>query len=202
MDGGRRVNWVSWHNNFKSKEDGGLGIKDVGCMNVALLMKWKWRILTEENVAWSRLLRHRYINLTVKMFVNDKCVISKGDSIWWRDDILIKDREGSNGLSFCDIIACKILNGENISFWFSRWEGNKNISEAYLELYAKVRSPLLTIAEAGFREGPEWNWDSAGWLLQSDEDETALLELLVDHVQEHIPDSHEKIIFIGPRMKK
>lgn len=82
MEGGRGISWVNWHNMCKTKEDGGLGIRDVYCMNVSLLMKWMWRICTEENAIWSKLLILKYKNMEVKMFVNNTGVISKRDSIW------------------------------------------------------------------------------------------------------------------------
>lgn len=53
----------------KSKEEGGLGIKDVDNMNVVLLMKWKWHNLTEENAIWSKVLKHRYDNPEVKILL-------------------------------------------------------------------------------------------------------------------------------------
>lgn len=62
---------------------GGLGNGDIDCMNVSILMKWKCIILSEQNAIWSNLLKHRYINMEVKIFVNDKIVITMRDSIRW-----------------------------------------------------------------------------------------------------------------------
>lgn len=49
------------------------------------------------NVLWSDLLKFRYGTPEVKTFVNDRSVVSKGDSIWWRDLVLINDSGGSKG---------------------------------------------------------------------------------------------------------
>ncbi|XP_058783674.1 uncharacterized protein LOC131658394 [Vicia villosa] len=125
VEGGRGINWVSWHNVCKLREEGGLGIRDVDCMNVSLLMKWKWRICTEANAIWSNLLIHRYKNPEVKMYVNDTGVISKNDSIWWRDLILINDCVGSNGLSVSDSFLCRVKSGDNVSFWLVSGRGFK-----------------------------------------------------------------------------
>ncbi|XP_058758239.1 uncharacterized protein LOC131631463 [Vicia villosa] len=43
----RSVHWVSWDTVCKTREEGGLGVKNVEIMNAALLSKWKWRILLD-----------------------------------------------------------------------------------------------------------------------------------------------------------
>lgn len=43
--------WVAWDKVFKFKEKGGLGVKNIELFNIALLAKWKWRILSDEE-AW------------------------------------------------------------------------------------------------------------------------------------------------------
>ncbi|XP_058724719.1 uncharacterized protein LOC131596153 [Vicia villosa] len=148
VEGDRGICWVSWRNVCRPKEEGGLGIRDVNNMNISLLMKWKWRICNEENAVWSNLLIHRYKNPVVKMFVNDKGVISSRDSIWWRDLILINDCDGSNGLS--------------------QLGGDQTLSEAYLELYDKAANRFASVAEAGHWEDDVWTWDNEGWLRESD----------------------------------
>ena len=38
----KKICWLSWNNVCKTKEEGGLGIKNVEEFNLALLSKWKW----------------------------------------------------------------------------------------------------------------------------------------------------------------
>ncbi|XP_058746506.1 uncharacterized protein LOC131619428 [Vicia villosa] len=159
-------------------------------------MKWKWRILTEENAIWSSLLKHRYSHPEAKMFVNDTCGITTRDSIWWRDLMMINGCESSYGLTVSDLIYCRIHNGESTSFWFSKWVGDQNISEAYPELYAKACSPAMTVAEAGYREGSVWMWDVARWIIEPDEDDLMLLAMLSDQMQDFSPDNQGKDVFV------
>ena len=42
------------------KEKGGLGIKDIGTFNLALLGKWEWNLLQEKGEIWSRVLESKY----------------------------------------------------------------------------------------------------------------------------------------------
>ncbi|XP_058725827.1 uncharacterized mitochondrial protein AtMg00310-like [Vicia villosa] len=147
VEGGRCINWVSWSKACKSKVDGGLGIRDVGCMNISLLMKWKWRILTKDSATWKELLKHRYNKMKVKMFANDKKIINKGDSIWWRDLILINDCDESNDCFVSDLIHSRLCNDVDASFWFTRWAVLQALSEAYSKLYENAKNLLMTVAD-------------------------------------------------------
>lgn len=43
--GKRKIHWFDWERICQSMEDGGLGVKKVDDLNMALLFKWVWRIL-------------------------------------------------------------------------------------------------------------------------------------------------------------
>lgn len=84
----RGIHWVNWETVCKPKDRGGLGVRVVGQMNRAFLIKWKWRILKEDNAIWSRFFRLRYKNPKLKVQAACGEVINVDDSIWWRDIIL------------------------------------------------------------------------------------------------------------------
>ncbi|XP_058759424.1 uncharacterized protein LOC131632711 [Vicia villosa] len=86
----KAYHWVSWDIVCKSREEGGLGVNNVEVMNVALLSKWKWKILVEEEAVWRGILVSRYGNIKLKILVGDISIAEKSDYIWWRD-ILIFD---------------------------------------------------------------------------------------------------------------
>lgn len=73
---------------------------------------------------WRNLLKYRYINTFANMFINDRKEMSNNDSIWWRALLLLNYCEGSRGLSFSDLVSCRLNIGGAISFWFSRWLGD------------------------------------------------------------------------------
>jgi len=64
------IPWVSRENLCKSKQEDDLGIKDIWKFNAALLAKWKWRLVSEEERKWKDLLVSKYgsetDNLSVK----------------------------------------------------------------------------------------------------------------------------------------
>ncbi|KAL9660376.1 hypothetical protein QQ045_025189 [Rhodiola kirilowii] len=56
----RGIHWVKAETLFKEKVNGGLGFRNFQLMNMALLSKQAWRIMTNPNLMVSRLLKSRY----------------------------------------------------------------------------------------------------------------------------------------------
>jgi hypothetical protein len=56
VGGGRKISWVRWNSVCQTKENGGLGVRDVRVLNVSLLAKWKWRLLDEKPGLWKDVL--------------------------------------------------------------------------------------------------------------------------------------------------
>ncbi|XP_058750092.1 uncharacterized protein LOC131623084 [Vicia villosa] len=65
----KKIHWVSWKKVCLSFEKGGLGIKNILDFNLALLNKWRWRILQGNDNLWFDLLRARYGDISTKVFV-------------------------------------------------------------------------------------------------------------------------------------
>ncbi|MCH81087.1 ribonuclease H protein [Trifolium medium] len=58
-----KIPWVSCENVCKSKADGGIGIRDLRAVNLALLGKWRWRILSGGQGIWRDILMAKYGSL-------------------------------------------------------------------------------------------------------------------------------------------
>lgn len=74
---------------------------------------------------------------------------------------MINDCKGSRGESSYDLVDCRTKNGEYCSFWFSRWNGSQNLSEAFSKLFAFSAKPFLTVAEAGAWTKGVWTWNES-----------------------------------------
>ena len=44
----------------KEKRSGGLGVKNLSWLNMALLSKWCWRFATERGALWNEVIRGKY----------------------------------------------------------------------------------------------------------------------------------------------
>ncbi|XP_058760864.1 uncharacterized protein LOC131634228 [Vicia villosa] len=147
---------------FKPKEKGGLGVRDVAEVNKALLLKWKWRILREDNAIWSRFISLRYHCPKLKMQASNGDMSRNDDSIWWRDitnNNLINDFVAS-GFTGCFSCCCK--NGKSILFWHSLWLGDQYLRELYPDLF-----DMSTIKNCAVADVLVWNNGKHYWELEA-----------------------------------
>jgi hypothetical protein len=77
-----KISWVSWKDVCRPKEEGGLGVKDLGWFNLALLAKWRWRLLMEDGSLWKKVLEAKYGNVSR---LNMTLARGSKPSLWWKD---------------------------------------------------------------------------------------------------------------------
>lgn len=56
----KRIHLVNWPSVCQTKDHGGLGLKQAGRMNQAMLTKLAWRLINGPTALWSRLMRSKY----------------------------------------------------------------------------------------------------------------------------------------------
>ncbi|XP_010451797.1 PREDICTED: uncharacterized protein LOC104733977 [Camelina sativa] len=78
--GKRKIAWIAWKKLCKSKSEGGLGFKDLGDFNQALLAKQAWRILNNPGSLVSRFYKSRYFKRTSFL----ECGTGSRPSYAWR----------------------------------------------------------------------------------------------------------------------
>lgn len=72
--------WVAWKNICRGREVGGSGIRNLRAFNMALLGKWWWRLTTDKEGLWYRVLLAKYGELEGMLSEDPR----KGSS-WWKD---------------------------------------------------------------------------------------------------------------------
>jgi hypothetical protein len=80
-----KLAWVKWVDVCRSKEDGGLGIRNLRLVNISLLTKWRWRLMTSQDTLWGLVLKAKYgrgIGFSPDL---SKCRNVNFASLWWRD---------------------------------------------------------------------------------------------------------------------
>ncbi|XP_058755190.1 uncharacterized protein LOC131628373 [Vicia villosa] len=154
----KSINWVSWDTVCKTREEGCLGVKNFEIMNVALIRKWKWRMLVEKEAVWRDILEARYGNLMLKVLVGDNSVVEKKDSIWWRDIITSDNYENLNNNHFAGDIDCSVGNGAEIPLRYACWLGPQMLMEAFVELFGYAENHLAAVSSAGSVCDGKWMW--------------------------------------------
>ncbi|GKD77254.1 putative RNA-directed DNA polymerase, eukaryota, reverse transcriptase zinc-binding domain protein [Tanacetum coccineum] len=56
-NGNNKMAWVKWDNVLASHDQGGLGIGSLKAFNLALLQKWRWRLVTNPDLLWVKLIK-------------------------------------------------------------------------------------------------------------------------------------------------
>jgi hypothetical protein len=156
--GGRKICWVSWKEVCKPRSQGGLGVRDVGKVNLNLLIKWRWRLLQNENAFWKDLLVAKYgLNARKKVHWSG-CNISTRASLWWKDICGVDIRDGVSW--FDQHIIRNIGNGNSTRFWCDRWVGNSPLCERFPRLYSLSSFKDGMVNDFWVvREGrPKWEW--------------------------------------------
>ncbi|GKV01676.1 hypothetical protein SLEP1_g14215 [Rubroshorea leprosula] len=112
----RTIAWVRWDQVCKSRKMGGLGVKDLNSFNLALLGKWRWRLLWERDALWNRVVEAKY-QVHKKRDYEGEDVKASSSEWWkaiWRLDREIVSKEGwiqtglekvlgeGNDTSFCE----------------------------------------------------------------------------------------------------
>jgi hypothetical protein len=128
----KKVCWISWDHICLPRIKGGLGIKNLELFNLALLSKWKWRMLADDDVLWSDLVCFRYGNPSSLVLGGDFISLGPKVSIWWKD--IVGRNRGSEEDWFRPNVACNVGNGKNIGFWNFKWYGNHAFKDLYPNL--------------------------------------------------------------------
>ncbi|XP_058726223.1 uncharacterized protein LOC131597549 [Vicia villosa] len=155
----RNIHWASWDTVCLPIEKGGLGVRRIGDFNVALLCKWKWRILEQTRALWYGVLKARYGDINLS-FVHEG-VKGKGEvlkSVWWRD---ILSLNAIKPLGFFNS-NCKVAVGSSsiTSFWHSNWTRQRVLKEFFPSLYNVSFLQQVSVALMG-------GWKDGTWAVNS-----------------------------------
>jgi len=127
----RKIAWVRWENICKLKKDGGLGIRDIGNFNIALLAKWKWRLGIEGHGLWKEVLESKYGSWRNLNETN----ISRYASRWWKDIHKVCGNS-EHGAWFEKCIGWSVGEGEKVKLWEDTWVGDESLSTRFPRLYS------------------------------------------------------------------
>ena len=109
----RKMAWVAWDKVLNARPKGGLQIGSIRAQNLALLAKWWWRFLTEEEILWKKVITAFHApsgNIGVSY---RQCNRS---GTWGNIAALQKAFEPYN-LNFNSLFQRPFGDGANIKFW-------------------------------------------------------------------------------------
>ncbi|MCH80143.1 LINE-1 reverse transcriptase like [Trifolium medium] len=154
--GASKIPWVGWLDVCRTKKEGGLGVKDLRIMNISLLAKWKWRLLSEGDSIWKNVLRDKYGGGENGMVWMSRVLSSAKASPWWNDLMTIGVVAGADHLH--GIFFKKIGNGGATSFWHDSWLGPQPLKEVFPRLFLLSVQKECSVLEVGQLISGRWEW--------------------------------------------
>jgi hypothetical protein len=113
--GRKRINWVKWEVVCQPKRSRGLGVRDIRAVNISLLAKWRWRLLSDEGALWKEVVKGKYGHGVIcKVVLGEDCKPWFSSS-WWRDICSIGSNLGRNW--FAQGVVRNMGNGVHTLFW-------------------------------------------------------------------------------------
>ena len=97
---------VGWDKICRPKQEGGIGLHKISAINLAYQAKLAWKILTNHNSLWVRLMRSKYLRQQ-NFFLTQR---KQGDSLVWKSILNCRNliRQG---------LMWTIGDGKDIFFW-------------------------------------------------------------------------------------
>jgi hypothetical protein len=132
----KKYHWVRWDAVCMPKSMGGLGIMDTKLMNVCLMAKWVWKIMSGAQGLWVDIIRGKYLN---------------GRDIWV--DSHPRGSQFWNTLQKIKRVLClgakhHVVSGTSTRFWHDWWLGPRPFRERFPGLFAITADPEASVAQA------------------------------------------------------
>ncbi|XP_028081993.1 uncharacterized protein LOC114283390 [Camellia sinensis] len=117
---------------IKSKNQGGLGVRDIGVVNECLLLKWWWRYASDGKALWKSLICSWYgkIGGGWTPSLNQ----SIGASVVWKDISQLSVVNQQMVEFFGEQVKIIVGNGRRIKFWYDPWLGSRGLKAEFPRL--------------------------------------------------------------------
>ncbi|XP_071712589.1 uncharacterized protein [Rutidosis leptorrhynchoides] len=156
----KKLIWIKWADSLLPFGEGGLNIGSLRAKNLALLGKWIWRVKTEPNSLWVKILKSIYGSneLLLPSCLNRS---QEGSGVWC--NILRPGHDIEKlGINFSNSFLKQIGNGVDTAFWFDPWLGDKPLKTVFGRLYRlETNQDALVndiISWAGSVWQANWSW--------------------------------------------
>ncbi|KAJ0555729.1 putative reverse transcriptase zinc-binding domain-containing protein [Helianthus annuus] len=161
-DGNKKLHWVAWNTVTLPKKQGGLGISRLKNSNISLLSKWGWRLKTDKNKLWVKVIEAIHKTRFNWEFIPARKSLG---GVWCNiAGVLSKTVVGGRPLR--NFFKSKIGNGNNTSFWLDLWLCNEPLKNKYPELFKLEKVKRCKVADR-LKHGTvermagqhfEWEW--------------------------------------------
>lgn len=128
----KKTHLINWEVLCKPKVEGGFGMRKAEGMNKALLAKLGWRLLTQGEEMWAKILRVKYGigDSGPPVFRREERASPTWRGLEWAANLL---HEG---------IKWKVVDGRKVRFWSDNWLGDRPLKEACPDMMSEEEEKL------------------------------------------------------------
>ncbi|XP_028122593.1 uncharacterized protein LOC114319737 [Camellia sinensis] len=152
----RKVHMVKWKEVTKGKNQGGLGIRDLGVVNECLLLKWWWRYGSEDKALCKEVIYSRYgkISRGWSAWLNHPV----GVSLVWKDISQLSTVNQQLGEFFGEQVQIIVGNGRMIKFWYDPWLGDRGLKDEFTRLFSLSTEKEDSLQQISAKIGASGRW--------------------------------------------
>jgi hypothetical protein len=180
--------WVKWDDICKPKKEAGLGIRELRLMNLSLLAKWRWKLLSHEKEVWKDVIMAKYGAVYVGLENFGDIQVSRSASFWWRD-ICSLDK---NTNWFGGAVEKCVRNGALTLFWSAKWLGTTPLKQRFPRIFSISNQQLNSVSNMGSWLDGLWRWEFT-WRRNFFDWEIPLLQDFLGFVNDFVPTDGEDV---------
>jgi hypothetical protein len=138
----RKYHLVNWPTVCRPKAMRGLGLLNTRKMNIALLLKWVWKLYNEDDTIWSKIIKAKYPDAS-DLFTGS----GHGGSHFWKSIHKIKHyfKLGAKHA---------VGDGRRTRFWSDWWLGREPLKDSFPYLFSVCEDTNQSVASVCAPGGP------------------------------------------------
>jgi hypothetical protein len=131
----RMYHMINWPAVCLPREVGGLGILNTKKMNIALMLKWVWKLHQDDDSIWARLIRAKYTDTTYIF-----SYAGQGGSPFWKSLHQIKDlfKIGAKN---------EIKDGHRTQLWYDKWHVEGVLRDRFPLIFSICENTRISVAQ-------------------------------------------------------
>ena len=150
----KKIHWVEWSKVIVPKSEGGLGVGSLFAQNIALLIKWWWRIMNDKGSLWKGVIMSIH-NLYNKLASYIARKTSNG--VWCNISKAVRALDSLH-IDCKDIFALTPGSDVNILFWKDSWCSNIPFHLKFPHLYSIETDKNCLLGDRISSNGFSWMW--------------------------------------------
>ncbi|KAJ0856138.1 hypothetical protein HanRHA438_Chr14g0680971 [Helianthus annuus] len=152
-----KMRWVRWDKLTRAKDKGGLGIGRIRDFNVAMIVKWWWRMREDPDHLWAKVVSSIHgSRLNKKLIPVNNSIPGVWKDIGSVDEILRK-----TGIGIADKLKVTVGNGAKTRFWKDVWLSQTALCDEFPDIFRLAKNKEVSVAEcfAGHNSNRRWAWE-------------------------------------------